>query len=341
MDVTVTGRNVLPFEGAARVADGDAGVAAIIEPGAFIPPGAIAPEVKVLNSGRVSIDFPVVLRITADSGGLVYRDTAVVSGLAPGETLQVSFAAWPAQNGLYFVTCSTRLARDAGPANDTLSCRAEVVTHDVGVSRILAPRDSVWVGDTVIPQVMVCNFGSVPETVCVQWLASSLDSLAWLDYFDSATVAVPAQDSTPLDFRPWVPGLIGRFEVRSLTLLAGDLHPENDESGETLRVDVRAGIRAGNRELSRTFDVRALQNPARGQVTLEVSVATPGCAELEILNATGRRVATLLRTQGPSGRCRVTWSGNDQYGRQLGAGLYFARLATDSKVICRKVVLSR
>ena len=178
MEVTVTGRNVLPFEGTARVADGDAGVVAIVEPETFIPPGAIAPEVKVLNCGSSAITFPVVLRITDDGGVLVYRDSQEVSGLAAGETLLVSFAEWQAQNGLYLVTCSTRLTHDAGPNNDTLSRWFGVVTHDVGVSRILEPRDSLWVGDTVSPQVMVRNFGSVPETFDVCWLVFSTESLA-------------------------------------------------------------------------------------------------------------------------------------------------------------------
>ena len=93
--------------------------------------------------------------------------------------------------------------------------------------------------------------------------------------------------------------------------------------------------------MGRTFDVRVLQNPAPGQVVLEVSLAKAGRAELVILDASGRRVATLFRAQEPEGSYRVIWSGNDQHGRQLGAGLYFVRLATDSKVICRKVVLDR
>ncbi len=341
MDVTVTGRNVLPYEGLARAAYGDAGVAAIVEPGAFSPPGAIVPVVKVVNCGSVPIGFPVVLRITDNGGAQVYRDTQEVSGLAAGETLQVSFAEWQAQNGRYTVTCSTRLAHDAGPANDTLSRPAGVVTHDAGVSRILAPIDSTRVQDTVTPRVMVCNYGSVPETFQTFWSVLSLESLPWLDYSDSLSVSVPAQDSTPADFAVWVPDLVGRFEVRSFTRLAGDLHPENDTGSETLCVLAHTGISVGHETMGRVTDVRVVQNPASGQVCLEVSLAKPGRAELTILDASGRRVTTLFQSREPSGSCRVTWSGNDQHGRRLPAGLYFVRLATDSRVICRKVALNR
>jgi len=341
MEVTVTGRNVLPFEGASRVADGDAGVASLIEPVMPVLPGAVAPEVKVVNSGPIPIDFPVVLRIAEDSGVLAYRDTAMVSGLAVGETLRVSFAEWQARNGQYTVVCSTRLARDCDSGNDTLSCRVEVVTHDVGVSMILAPRDSIWVGDTVIPRVTVCNFGSVQETFWTCWIASALEAGLRLDYADSALVTVPAQDSTPVDFAAWVPGFIGQIEFRGFTRLTGDLRPENDANAETLRVMERTGIGAGSREPRRNLDVRVLRNPAPGQAVLEVSIAAPGRTELVILDASGRSVATLFRASKPAGDYRFTWSGNDRDGRRLGSGLYFVRLASDDKVICRKVVLSR
>ena len=104
---------------------------------------------------------------------------------------------------------------------------------------------------------------------------------------------------------------------------------------------VPAGIRAGNEATGRVTDLRVMRNPASGQVCLEVSLAKSGRAELTILDASGRRVTTLLQSQEPAGSYRVTWSGNDQHGRQLAAELYFVRLATDSRVICRKVVLNR
>jgi hypothetical protein len=341
MDVTVTGRNVLPYEGTARVTYGDAGVTAIVEPDTLIPSGSIAPEVRVLNCGSSPISFPVVFRITDSAGAPVYRDSQEVSGLAAGETLQVSFANWQAPNGLYVVTCSTQLAHDESPANDTLSRGVKVVTHDVGVSRILAPRDSAWAGDTVIPQAMVHNYGSVSETFDVFCSVFSLESLPGLDYSDSTSTTVGAGDSSSVSFSCWVPDQVGRFEVECFTRLAADPYPENDTATETLNVLEHVGIRTGKGEIVLTTDVRVMQNPAPGRVVLDVSLSKPGRAELVILDASGRRVATLLRSQEPEGSYRIIWSGSDQSGRQLASGLYFVRLATDRRVICRKVVLNR
>ncbi len=222
MDVTVTGRNVLPFEGTARVLAGDAGVEAILAPGAFIPPFAIAPRVRVLNCGLNSITFPVVFRITDSSGALRYRDTQVVSGLAPSETLQVSFAGWPAQNGRYTVTCSTRLADDAGPANDTLSRQVRVVTHDVGVSRIIVPAGSVDSSVDVLPSAEVRNSGSRPDNFKVFFGISG-----WND--STLVLNLAAGDSATVVFDTWPkPHALQVYTTRCSTWVAGDLNPGND-----------------------------------------------------------------------------------------------------------------
>jgi voltage-gated potassium channel Kch len=222
MEVTVTGRNVLPFEGAARVLGGDAGVAAIVKPGAFIPPGAISPLVRVMNCGSNAITFPVVFRITDSSGALSYRDTATASGLAPGETMQVSFAAWSAQNGRYTVICSTRLADDAVPANDTLSRQVWVVTNDVGVSRIIVPAGILDSSVVVVPSAEVRNSGSRPETFKVFFgIGGWNDSVQVADLAvgDSATVVF---DTWPKPHAPQV------YTARCSTWAAGDQNPGND-----------------------------------------------------------------------------------------------------------------
>jgi hypothetical protein len=223
MDVTVTGRNVLPFEGTARVTDGNAGVAAIVAPAALISPGAIAPEVRVLNCGSSAITFPVVFRITDSAGALAYRDTQEVSGLAPGETLPVSFANWQAQNGLYLAACSTRLAYDVGPGNDTLSRRVLVVTHDAGVSRIISPAGSFDSSVVVVPCAKVRNSGSRPDTFEVLFHISS----GWNDSVRVSNLA--AGDSATVVFDTWPkPHALQGYAARCSTRLAGDANRGND-----------------------------------------------------------------------------------------------------------------
>jgi hypothetical protein len=59
---------------------------------------------------------------------------------------------------------------------------------------------------------------------------------------------------------------------------------------------------------------------------LRFDLAAPGETRLEVFDAAGRRVATLVRTSLEPGRYSVSWNGHGERGEALGAGLYFVRL---------------
>ena len=332
------GRNVLPSQGTVEIVSGDVAVSAIVAPGTFIPPGGIAPRIRVRNCGLNPASFPVLVRITDDAGTTVYRDSVEVSGLPAGETLTVSFADWQAENGLYLVACSTRLSTDVNPANDTLSRWIGVVTHDVGVSQVIEPSESTWVGDSVIPKVRVRNYGSVPETFRVYWSVFSLDGL---DYADSLTVMVLAGESSLVEFSRWTPEQAGVFECKGYTALGTDIHPENDTGFMPLVVLVHTGT--GDRPVSagiRRTDLRLLTNPVRGRAALDVRSPTDA-GESRNPDASGREITTLLHLDQAQGVIPIVWDGTDQAGRQVAQGLHFARLATSDEAICCKIVLRR
>lgn len=69
-------------------------------------------------------------------------------------------------------------------------------------------------------------------------------------------------------------------------------------------------------------------NPFRSTATLSFSLSRSGFAELEIFSVDGRRVRTLAHGERQAGEYRVNWDGFDDFGRSVGAGIYFARLTT-------------
>lgn len=84
----------------------------------------------------------------------------------------------------------------------------------------------------------------------------------------------------------------------------------------------------------------AFPNPFNPATTLRFEVLTAGKVDLEIFDLQGRRVRTLLGgSWTPPGRHQVTWSGRDDQGRALGAGVYLCRLATGSTISTRRLVL--
>jgi YVTN family beta-propeller protein len=72
-----------------------------------------------------------------------------------------------------------------------------------------------------------------------------------------------------------------------------------------------------------------LPNPfvSGGTTALRFALASPGDARLEVFDASGRRVATLLDRRVPAGPSTVTWDGTDALGRQARPGVYFYRLS--------------
>ena len=68
-------------------------------------------------------------------------------------------------------------------------------------------------------------------------------------------------------------------------------------------------------------------NPLASESVLSFELAQGGDTRLEVYDAAGRRVASLLHSALEPGRYSVRWNGRGDNGSTLGAGLYFARLS--------------
>ena len=77
-------------------------------------------------------------------------------------------------------------------------------------------------------------------------------------------------------------------------------------------------------------------NPIASEGVLSFDLATAGETRLEVFDAAGRRVASLLRSSLEPGRYTVRWNARSDGGTRLGAGLYFARLSAPG--VMRRVV---
>ena len=82
-------------------------------------------------------------------------------------------------------------------------------------------------------------------------------------------------------------------------------------------------------------------NPATPRTALVYALPARGRVLLEIHDASGRRVATLVDGVREPGRHVASWDGRDAAGSQAAAGVYFARLAADEEVLSAKLVLAR
>jgi len=87
-----------------------------------------------------------------------------------------------------------------------------------------------------------------------------------------------------------------------------------------------AGTTVGVGDVSTTHGIAlvASPNPMRGRITFSLRGPAPDLHDVvEVYSVSGRRVARLSPTDG-----RFEWSGRDASGREMPAGVYFARLAS-------------
>ena len=75
-------------------------------------------------------------------------------------------------------------------------------------------------------------------------------------------------------------------------------------------------------------------NPFNPSTTIVYALEKPGHARLEVYDVSGRRVATLVDGDKPSGRHEITWRPQD-----LASGVYFARLTVGTESDTRRVTL--
>jgi 1,4-alpha-glucan branching enzyme len=81
-------------------------------------------------------------------------------------------------------------------------------------------------------------------------------------------------------------------------------------------------------------------NPARGERTIDFSVARTGNVVLDVVDAAGRRVARVLDGTMEAGAHTAAWNGRDGAGRPVAAGVYFARLVVEGGTMdSRKIVV--
>jgi flagellar hook assembly protein FlgD len=81
--------------------------------------------------------------------------------------------------------------------------------------------------------------------------------------------------------------------------------------------------------------------PSRGASILRYQIPKPTHVTLEVYDASGRIVRTLLDSERPAGVHSLTWDGRDQRGRVSPNGIYFCTMRAGDYKSGRKLIISR
>ncbi len=82
-------------------------------------------------------------------------------------------------------------------------------------------------------------------------------------------------------------------------------------------------------------------NPFNPQTSISYSIPATGDVAVDVFNALGQKVRTLVRESQTAGQHTVQWNGLDDLGNPVASGIYLYRLKLDRKVDLKKMILIR
>jgi hypothetical protein len=210
----------------------------------------------------------------------------------------------------------------------------DIPSHDVGVTRILAPTDTVDSGATVTPRAVIHNSGTSGETFDARLAIGT-------DYADTVSLTLASGATDTVDFEDWDALELGTFAVTCSTMLAQDTNTANDARYDSVVVSPFTGV-AEQRGLPMVFSLdRVAPSPCVGRAAIRFGVPRRTPATLRIYSAAGTVVQTLCSSSLVPGYYSLVWNGRDATGRLAGAGVYLVRFEAADFTATRKLVLQR
>ena len=318
--VTVTGRNCYPFQDSAWIRNGDVGVIEInnmptsVDSGAVLVPGAM-----VKNFGSTTANF--LVRFTTDG----YSSNRPVTNLLPESTYSVEFdSLFFVQRGENICQCSTELAGDENLINDWVFDTTFINVHDVGVTQIISPGDTLWVGDTVLPASDIHNFGNNPESFSIRFWISADSADGRIVYDSILSMGLEPDQDTIINFPEWTVIESGNYSATCRTELINDMNPENDSLAKSIFVTPQTGVT----EITPTNEILGLQcypNPFLNNFTIKYGPVKNKEYWLKIYDITGGLVRA-FRLAPNENNTTIVWDGKNCAGREVNQGIYFMQL---------------
>ncbi len=119
---------------------------------------------------------------------------------------------------------------------------------------------------------------------------------------------------------------------------------EYDPEAIVTVIDELLGHTSGVPEIpnNKKLQIQAAPNPFNPQTEIGFVLDRAQAVSLDILDARGRLVRTLLASDvRREGSNRINWNGRDNQGRELSSGLYLARIRTHDQTAVTKLTLVR
>jgi len=105
--------------------------------------------------------------------------------------------------------------------------------------------------------------------------------------------------------------------------------------------EVRSPTVAATRALSELSLMQNYPNPFNPTTLIRFSIVEKSRVTLQIFDAEGKAIATLLNDVVEPGPREILWDGRDNRGNQVSSGVYFCRLRASGRTLSKKMVMIR
>lgn len=144
--------------------------------------------------------------------------------LQPGETTLVHFDTWiPLVRSNNLVRCVT-LVNDNNSLNNEESVNVFVTVRDIAILSIVAPVETVSLGQNIIPKTLIRNNGNLTATFPV-WFKINRGLVPI--YLDTLFVNLEPETSLVLEFATWRADSLGIYWIETRSVYS-DMDPAND-----------------------------------------------------------------------------------------------------------------
>ncbi len=155
-----------------------------------------------------------------------------------------------------------------------------------------------------------------------------------IDFLETLVANTPNDGSEDIV----VPAL-ATLEARVLVESVGNVFFDMNQDGfEIISTSTGIGDVAAAPEIAKLV---VQPNPFSERTLVTFALARPGPVELDVYDAAGRRISTLLKGDREAGVHSIEWNGRDSNGRTAAPGVYFVRMKSADQVQTTRSLLLR
>lgn len=116
----------------------------------------------------------------------------------------------------------------------------------------------------------------------------------------------------------------------------------SDESDAVFKIDIADGVARISDEIPTDYALEQnYPNPFNPVTRIQYQLPDRSQVRLEIYNALGNKIATLVNNTQSAGAYMVIWNGKDEHGNQMSSGIYFYRISADGFNQTRRMMLMK